>query len=144
VSFIHPAKFQILDMNGTILTTIDGKNIFEYSWYIKCNRSSIYVSDRNMNTVTRFNWQGEVIGSCSIISSPLGMSLSDDCTVFVCNWEGNNLEEISGDCSTGKVGLQDLQGPQAVCWCGKTKKLYYSCDVWGEKYGNFLHIFNMS
>jgi hypothetical protein len=134
VSFVNPAKLQILDMNGTILTTIDGKNIFKYPDNITSNRSSIYVSDSGMKTVTRLNWQGDVIGSYSGMSGPTGMSLSDDGTVFVCDWVRHVIEEISGDCSTGKVVLQDLKKPWAVCWCGETKKLYYSC------YDNFLHI----
>ncbi|XP_060564060.1 uncharacterized protein LOC132723373 [Ruditapes philippinarum] len=144
VSFVYPAKLQILDMNGTILTTIDEKNIFKYPWYITCNRSSIYVSDWNMKTVTMLNWQGDMVGSYSGMGYPLGVSLSDDGTVFVCDEGRNVIEEISGDCSTGKVVLQNLKTPQAVCWCGKTKKLYYSCDAWGEKYGNYLHIHNLS
>ncbi|XP_060568473.1 uncharacterized protein LOC132727043 [Ruditapes philippinarum] len=144
VSFLNPAKLQIFDMNGTILTTIDGKNIFKYPWYITCNRSSIYVSDWDMKTVTRLNWQGDVIGSYSGMSDPRGMSLSDDGTVFVCDWERNVIEEISGDCSTGKVVLQDLKRPWAVCWCGETKKLYYSCNALDAKYDNFIHIYKLS
>jgi hypothetical protein len=97
-----------------------------------------------MKTVTRLNWQGDVIGSYSGMSFPMGMSLSDDGTVFVCNQGRNVIEEISGDFSTGKVVLQDLETSQAVCWCGKTKKLYYSCDDLGKKYGNYIHIYNLS
>jgi hypothetical protein len=144
VSLRSPAKLQILDMNGTILTTTDGKNIFKDPWYITCNRSSIYVSDCDMKTITKLNWQGEVIGSYSAMGYPTGMSLSDDGTVFVCDNGNCVIEEISGNCSTGKVVLQDLKRPWTVCWCGKTKKLYYSCYAWGEKYGNYLHIYNLS
>jgi hypothetical protein len=144
VSFLNPAKLQILDINGTILTRIDGKNIFKYPHYVTCNRSSIYVSDRHMKTITILNWQGDVIGSYSGISAPRGMSLSDDGTVFVCDWERNVIEEISGDCSTGKVVMQDLKSPLAVCWCRKTKKLYTSCnDLYGV-FNNVLHIHNLS
>jgi hypothetical protein len=144
VSFSNPTQLQILDKNGIILTTINGKNIFEYPWYLTCNRSSIYVSDSQMKTVTRLNWQGDVIGRYSGMSWPKGMSLSDDGTVFVCDKERNVIEEISGDCSTGKVVLQNLERTGAVCWCGETKKLYYSCDAWGETYDDFLHIYNLS
>jgi DNA-binding beta-propeller fold protein YncE len=144
VSYWKPAKLQILYMNGTILTTIDRKNIFSYPCNVIRNRSSIYVSDCNMKTVTRLNWQGDVKGSYSDMSWPRGMSLSDDGTVFVCDWRRNVIEEISGDCSTGNVVLQDLKGPLAVCWCGETKKLYYSCCAWNEKYDNFLFVYKLS
>ncbi|XP_060561855.1 uncharacterized protein LOC132721550 [Ruditapes philippinarum] len=144
VSFIVPAKLQILDMNGTILTTIDGKNIFKDPYYITCNRSSIYVSDWEMKTVTRLNWQGDVIGSYSGMSWPRGMSLSGDGTVFVCDKGRNVIEEISGDCSTGKVVLKNLNNPYTVGWCGETKKLYYSCRRVNEKYANFLYLNELS
>jgi hypothetical protein len=145
VSFINPTKLQILDMNGTILTTIDEKKFFfKLPQFITCNRSSIYVSDRDIKTVTRLNWQGDVIGSYSCISFPVGMSLSEDGTVFVCDHERNVIKEISGDCSTGKVVLQDLKRPMDLCWCGETKKLYYSCNTGDEKFDNFLHIYNLS
>jgi hypothetical protein len=144
VSFYNPAKVQILDMNGTILTTIDGRNIFENPLYITCNRSSIYVSDKDMKTVIWFNWQGDVIGSYSGMSKSRGMSLSDDGTVFVCDYEGNVIEEISGDCSTGKVVLENLINPYTVCWCRETKKLICSCNSSVEKYANFLFINKLS
>ncbi|XP_060561840.1 uncharacterized protein LOC132721537 [Ruditapes philippinarum] len=144
VSFVTPAKLQILDMNGTILTTIDGKNIFKSPDYITCNRSSIYVSDWEMKTVTRLNWQGDVIGSYGGMIYPCGMYLSNDGTVFVCDKERNIIEEISGDCSTGKVVLENLNYPNTVCWCGETKKLYYSCDILDENNANFLYIYELS
>ncbi|XP_060573335.1 uncharacterized protein LOC132731217 [Ruditapes philippinarum] len=144
VSFCDPAKLAILDSNGTILTTIDGQNIFQLPWYITCNSSSIYVSDWDMKTVTRLNWQGDVIGSGGM-SAPRGMSLSDDGTVFVCDHGRNVIEEKSGDCSEGQVLIHNLFKPSAVCWCGNTKKLYTSCDAAnvGSITGNFLQIFNL-
>ncbi|XP_060573533.1 uncharacterized protein LOC132731376 [Ruditapes philippinarum] len=141
VSFLNPTQFQIFDMNGTIRTTIDERDFFSSPDYVICNRSSIYISDCDMKTVTSLNWQGDVIGSYSGISWPSGMSLSDDGTVFVCEKKRNVIEEISGDCSTGQVVLQDLEKARAVCWCGKTKKLYYSCDF---EYENFLQIYKLA
>ncbi|XP_060561848.1 uncharacterized protein LOC132721544 [Ruditapes philippinarum] len=144
VSFVTPAKLQIIDMNGTILTTIDGKNIFKSPYYVTCNRSSIYLSDREMKTVTRFNWQGDVIGSYSGMCTPRGISLSDDGSVFVCDNGRNVIEEISEDSSTGKVVLENLNDPYTVGWCGETKKLYYSCRSVKAKYANFLYIYKLS
>jgi hypothetical protein len=144
VSLRYPAKLQILDINGTILTTIDGRNIFKDPYYVISNRSSIYVSDWDMNTVSRLNWKGEVIGNHNGMSAPRGMSLSADGTVFLCNWARNVIEEISGDCSTGKVVLQDLNTTVTLSWCGETKKLYYSCYNSDEKKDNFLYIYKLS
>ncbi|XP_060577866.1 uncharacterized protein LOC132734977 [Ruditapes philippinarum] len=144
VSYLRPAKLQILDMNGTVLTTIVGENIFQYPCYITCNRSSIYLSDCGMRTVTRLNWQGDVIGSNSGMSDPRRMSLSDDGTVFVCDWALNVIKEVAGDCSAGKVLLEKLNQPSTVCLCGETKKLYYSCRSFYETIDNFLYIYKLS
>ncbi|XP_060565396.1 uncharacterized protein LOC132724546 [Ruditapes philippinarum] len=145
VSISKPAKLQILDMNGTTLTTIDGKanGIFENPIYVTTNISSIYVSDYDLKTVTRLNWQGDVISTYSMTKNR-GMSLSDDGTVFVCDKEKNVIDVISGDCSTGKVVLQDRTNPHAVCWCGETNKLYYSCDPRQAHFNDFLHIYKLS
>jgi hypothetical protein len=144
VSFLNPAKLQILDMNGTTLKTIDGKNIFKDPWFITCNRSSIYVSDCDMKAITKLNWQGDMIGSYSGIRTPRGMSLSDDGIVFVCDLVREVIQEISGDCGIRKEMMQDLKSPYAICWCEETKKLYYSAKQNDEKYDNFLHTYKLS
>ncbi|XP_060564058.1 uncharacterized protein LOC132723371 [Ruditapes philippinarum] len=144
VSFVNPAKLQILDMNGYLLTTIDGKNIFKNPYYVTSNSNAIYVSDVNMNILTKINWHCKVIGSYSRTGKPRGMALSEDGTVFVCDKERNVIEEILEDCSTGKVVLKTAKSPYAVCWCGETQKLYYSCYAEDEKVNNFLHIYKLS
>jgi hypothetical protein len=145
VTYYPPGQFQILEMTGTILTTIDDKNIFKEPYYLTCNRRSIYVSDRVLKSVTRLNWQGEVIGSYSCTGEPRGISLSDDGTVFVCGWNRNVIEEISEDCPTGKVVLQDVMFPYAVCWSEETKKLYFSCFT-SDRNKNYdiLYIYKLS
>ncbi|XP_060562263.1 E3 ubiquitin-protein ligase TRIM71-like [Ruditapes philippinarum] len=145
VTYCDPAKLQILKMNGTILTTIDDKNIFEAPLYVKCNKSFIYVSDRAMKSVTRLNWQGDVIGRYSCKVQPRGISLSDDGTLFMCGWNRNVIEEISADCSTGKVVLQGVINPFAVCWSEETKKLYFSChSLNGDEKDNTIYIYKLS
>jgi uncharacterized protein YxjI len=145
VTYHIPGKLQILEMNGTLLTKIDEKNIFKEPYYVTCNKSSIYVSDRIMKSVTRLNWQGDVIGSYSCTGEPRGISLSDDGTVFVCDWDRDVIEEISEDCSTGKVVLQDVFDPFAVYWSEETRKLYFSCYMSDED-GNYdiIYIYKLS
>ncbi|XP_045198981.2 uncharacterized protein LOC123553305 [Mercenaria mercenaria] len=144
VSFQHPAKLQILDTNGTVLTTVKGENIFSRPEYVTTNTNYIYVSDWDIKTITRLNYQGEVIGSYGGITLPYGITLSDDGTVFVCDRQRSVIEEIAGDCSTGKVVLKDLNDPYAVCWCAETCKLYFSCFTGHEKQDNFLQVFKLS
>jgi hypothetical protein len=86
-----------------------------------------------------------VIGSYSCAGEPKGISLSDDGTVFVCGWRRHVIEKISEDCSTGKVVLQDVIKPYAVCWSEETKKLYFSCYT-SNKNENYdtLYIYKLS
>ncbi|XP_060576863.1 uncharacterized protein LOC132734165 [Ruditapes philippinarum] len=144
VTYLGPAKLQILDMNGTILATIEGETIFQNPCYVTCNRCSIYVSDRLMQSVIRLNWQGDVIESYSDMGETRGISLSGDGTIFVCDRKRNVIEEISGDCSTGKIVLQGLNRPYTVCWSEETKMVYYSCDAEDKRNGNFLHSYKLS
>ncbi|XP_060559947.1 uncharacterized protein LOC132719988 [Ruditapes philippinarum] len=116
VSFENPAKVQILDMNGTILTAIDGKNIFKCPDYVTCNRSYIYVSDCDMKTVTRLNWQGDVIGSYSRMSRPKGISLSDDGTVFGCDWYGEKLRRDTGALLPENRLGESKRNSKLCCW----------------------------
>ncbi|XP_060554335.1 uncharacterized protein LOC132715361 [Ruditapes philippinarum] len=139
VTFRYPAKLQILDKNATILTTIDGKILFKVPLHVTCNKSSIYVSDFGMKSVTRLNWQGDVIGSYSCTGEPRGISLSNHCTVFMSDLNRNVIEEISEDCSTGKVVLQNVINPYAVCLSEETKKMYFSCIN-----NVFLYIYKLS
>jgi hypothetical protein len=144
VSFHYPVMFQILDLNGTVLTTIQNDSIFGNSLYILTNSSSIYMSDSLMKTVTRLDWQANVIGSYSCLGLPHGMTWSEDKTVFVCDRERNIIEEVSEDCSVGKVLLSNLKYPHAVCWCAETGVLLYSCHTGNGKHNNYLQIYKQS
>ncbi|XP_053405673.1 uncharacterized protein LOC123566626 [Mercenaria mercenaria] len=144
VSFVQPAGLQILGTNGSILKTVRGENIFSWPVYVTTNSNSIYVSNCKMKTITRLNWQGEVIGSYGGITKLLGITLSDDGTVFVCDYDRNVIEEIAGDCSTGKVVLENVNSPYTVCWCAETSQLYFSCRTEQGKHDNFLQVFKLS
>ncbi|XP_045207042.2 E3 ubiquitin-protein ligase TRIM33-like [Mercenaria mercenaria] len=143
VSFTTPAKLQILNTSGTILTTVIGENIFSKPIHVTTNTNSIYISDWEMKTVTRLNWQGEVIGSYGGMVEPGAITLSDDGTVLVCDPSRNVIEEIAGDCSTGKIVLKDLNSPHALCWCAGTSKLYFSCNTGVDKDNNFVQVFKL-
>jgi hypothetical protein len=139
VSFNNPVKVQIFQRNGTVLNTIENE-LFRSPLYITTNNQFIYVSDWKMKTVTILNWQYEEIGNNTSMDDPKGISLSDDGTVFVSDGVRNIIEEMSGDCSAGEVVRKDLKYPFAVCFCSKTRKLYYSCHSGDFKVDNVLTI----
>jgi hypothetical protein len=62
----------------------------------------------------------------------------------VCDEKRNVIEEISGDCSTGKIVLKDRQEPYAVSWCGKTRILYNSSFTGYDKDDNVVKIYKVT
>ena len=92
VTFIIPAKVQILLNNGTVLQTIQDENIFSWPEYVTTSDNYIYVSDNGKRTITKLNWQGEVKGKCYCGSEPYGLTMSDDKTMFVCSKGDDTLE----------------------------------------------------
>jgi hypothetical protein len=115
VSFLHPARLQILDVNGFVLKNIDISNNSCTPFYVTCDSSSIYLSDCDVKSVKRFNWQGEETCSYDDARGPYGIALSGEGTIFVCDWERNVIREVSGDCYTGIDILKDLKCPQGLC-----------------------------
>ena len=144
VSFCRPVAIRIYTNNGTVLREIDGKYMFKYPRYVTGSGSSIYVSDCYINKVIRLNWQGEVIGCYGDSGGPVGIALSDNGTVFVCNKARSAIEEISGNCRTGTTVMMNVTGPLALCWCGDTNKLYYSCDTSDYRFPDFIFIHKLS
>jgi hypothetical protein len=146
VSYLNPAKIQFILINGTVLQTIQDENIFKNPEYITTSDNCIYVSDYDMKTVTKLNWQCEVTGKYVCTDSPRGLTISDDGTVFVCI--GKNIieeisEEIPGDCSEGQVVVKDIQQPRAVNWSAETCILYTSSSAFKEE-RNFIKLFKLS
>jgi hypothetical protein len=141
VSYLNRAKIQILLINGTVLQTIQDENIFKNPEYITTSDTYIFVSVYLLKTVAKLNWQCEVTGKYVCTAGPLGLTMSDDGTVFVCI-NNNTIDEISGDCSKGQVVVKDIQYPQAVNWSAETCTLYTSSRVTPEC--DFIKLFKLS
>jgi hypothetical protein len=143
VSFCSPAKLQILDINGTILQSFEDKH-FIYPYYVTSNRTSIYVSDRSLKTVSKLNWQGQLIDIYRGLRKPSVMSLMDNGDVLVSDEKRNVIEKISEDFSTAKVLLDDLNDPYAICYCSKARKLFVSCYTLDPNVDNVIQIYKLT
>ncbi|XP_053399355.1 uncharacterized protein LOC128557006 [Mercenaria mercenaria] len=144
VSYFSPGKLQILDINGTILTTVREEYVFGSLQYVAASQTGIFVCDNIMKRVASLNWQGDVTGVYQSEGKPQGIALSDDGTVYVCDKEQGVIEEISSDCCVGKAVLNALKNPRAVCWCSEQSLLYFSCSSEKKKYDNYLQIYKLS
>ncbi|XP_060571506.1 transcription intermediary factor 1-alpha-like [Ruditapes philippinarum] len=147
VTFIYPAKLQIMDLKGNIKITVEkdsnGDSIFSCPWYVTTNSHSIYVSDKGKNAVIWFNWQGEMIGRNVDIVSPRGISLLDDGSFFVSDYWTNCIYRVSGDCKDRTTILENVEDPQAVCWCAETSTLYLSTYSNNTESNNIIKIYKM-
>jgi hypothetical protein len=143
VSFVNPAKVQILLIDGTILQTIQDEKIFKSPDYHTTCDNYIYVSDYNMKTITKLNWQCEVKGKYVSADKLYGLTMSEDGTVFVCNYGNDTIEEISGDFTKGQVVVKNVQCPHIVVWSAETCTLFTSFQECNEE-DNFIKIFKLS
>ena len=141
VSFWNPSAVKILNMLGNILTSVD-TDVLIQPRHVMTNSSSIYVSNSGMKTVTRLNWQGELIGIFGGMEKPKGTALSDVGTVFLCDRGRKVIEEISEDLATGRIVMKNLKHPYSISWCSKTKQLFYSCFA-GSKTDNCIYIVHL-
>ncbi|XP_053392674.1 transcription intermediary factor 1-alpha-like [Mercenaria mercenaria] len=150
VTFQIPAKLQIMDLKGTVLTTVitnsNGENIFSAPEYVTTNSNAIYVSDYGMKAVIWLNWQGEIMGSYEGMGFPKGLAMLDEGSFFVTDKEKNkrNILNVNGDCKKSTTVLKDLDRPAAICWCNATKTIYVSNWSDDKKEMNFIQIYKMS
>ncbi|XP_060599795.1 E3 ubiquitin-protein ligase TRIM71-like [Ruditapes philippinarum] len=148
VTFVRPAKLQIMDLKGNTEITVDkdsnGGNIFSYPSHVTTNSHSIYVSDGIKHVVLRFNWQGEMIGSVGI-KEPKGLTLLGDGSLLVNSYRSHCIHRVSGDCKDSKIILENLDRPYAVCWCAESSTLCVSrfYNSYDDSDNNYIKLYKM-
>ncbi|XP_053392691.1 E3 ubiquitin-protein ligase TRIM71-like [Mercenaria mercenaria] len=150
VTFTIPAKLQIMDLKGTVQTTVithsNGKTIFRSPEYVTTNSNAIYVSDLGMQAIIWLNWQGELMGSYGGMGSPQGIAMLDDGSFCVSDTRKDkcNILNVTGDCKDSTTVLKDLDRPKAICWCDATKTFYISNCSDDKIEINFIQIYKTS
>lgn len=139
VSFVDPAKIEILGKDGSVFKCFQydqfGNELFRWPGYIAVSpddigSASIYVSDKDHNTVTRLSMEGkiETVYSGVNLKGPRGISIDNNGHVFVCGRASNELCQIL--LSSGKVEFllergQGLKSPHGIVCHGN--RVYLSC-----------------
>ena len=118
--------------------TIQDENTFSLPLHATTSDNYIYVSDHDEKKIIKLNWQGEVKGKYDCRSSPTGLTMSDDETVFYCLLEDNTIREI-----TGQIAVEYIQGPEAVCWSAETCTWYISSNTFSPE-DKFIKIYKFS
>ncbi|XP_060584293.1 uncharacterized protein LOC132740415 [Ruditapes philippinarum] len=136
VTCITPGKLLIMDLKGNVLIKVEkdsnGDDILRRPDYVCTNSQSIYVCDNDKGKVICLSWQGEMIGRHGGIRQPRGITLLDDGSLFVSEYEKNRILKVRGDCKDSEVVLEDVYNPQALCWCPETSMLCISRYIPGS------------
>lgn len=135
VSYLDPAKVQVLDMTGNVLrcfdTTFDQTPLFKAPRHVMlaANKRLIYVSDSNRDTVTALTFSGKVkfIYKDDQLVSPFQLATDREGAVYVCGRRSNNIHMLSADLKKVKILLREKHGmvnPVSVGLCAVQNKLY--------------------
>jgi hypothetical protein len=74
-----------------------------------------------------------MIGTYDGLEEPSGITMLEDESLVVSEYNGNRILRVSGDLIDGETILEDIVNPHAVCWCSETRMLYVSRYRTGSK-----------
>ncbi|XP_060559114.1 uncharacterized protein LOC132719367 [Ruditapes philippinarum] len=130
VTFTSPGKLLITNLQGSVQVNVvkypNGEDIFSYPGHVTTNSNSIYVSDNTKDEVTWFDWSGTHIGRHCRIEHPRGITLLDDGSIFVSDYESRCILKVRSDLNESETALTDVDSPWALCWSRETTTLCVS------------------
>ncbi|XP_053399922.1 uncharacterized protein LOC128557135 [Mercenaria mercenaria] len=134
VSYINPAKIQIMDMNGYILKTFDkdytNKPLFSSPMHIALDTENtiLYVSDSEKNTITGMTIDGKVksIYKPKPLFRPTQIATDGSGTPFVCGHKSNNIHVLSSEKLHMDILVQGrgILQPTSLAYCKTNNKLF--------------------
>ncbi|XP_052780506.1 protein wech-like isoform X2 [Mya arenaria] len=157
VSFGHPGKVVLMDMKGKVKKSVDkdssGKPLFQDPRYLTVTRESrtpvIYVSDMDINTITKLSMSLEVLQSYQdpILRSPHGLTAVADNQLLVCGEASHNILFL--DTHTGRITQllgkdEGIESPYSVAYCPQKKMVFVTCcNGRIPKLDNFVKVFKV-
>jgi hypothetical protein len=81
----------VFTSSGTYKSTISNKSLGLVKKIIKGNDGNLYVTNEDLNTVSKLNSQGTLIGSFSICNSPSGIAQSSNGNFFITSLADNKV-----------------------------------------------------
>ena len=140
ITFSCPAKFQILEKDGTILRTVmldsEGYLIFNEPYYVTANNKHIMVSDHGEREITRLNWDGHVLDRFKSDGCPHGVTATDNSFLFVC---GENIYQCNNRNEIGVV-VRDLKFPYTIVYSETNNFLFVSSHKGYDKNDNYVQV----
>lgn len=144
VSYDDPSKVEVLNMCGRVLQCLKsdrtGSALFERPYYVTISGDgdSIYVSDNEKHSVTRFAFDGQLLSTYkdTELRCPRGLVVCRDGSLLVCSSHGHSVHLISSECSRMKIMLRRKQGGefcQSLCYSDAIDTLYLSSFTLGDQ-----------
>ena len=95
------------------------------------SKSSLFVSDKNTNTVTSFDLQGRVqnVYRSDNLKSSCGLTVDRYDNIYIAGRHSHNIHQISTQCTPIQILLDRTKGtddPQLLTYCERESKLYIS------------------
>ncbi|XP_045198399.2 uncharacterized protein LOC123552725 [Mercenaria mercenaria] len=137
VSYVPPAKLQILNVDGKVLRTLMPypKSDCKLRWPgcidVGADGICLFVSDHSDNCVLKMTLDCNLLSTYRDMNllGPRGVTVCKDGSVLVCGQEDNALHLSSPECKPIKTLLTKKDGikrPQSVCYNDTTSTLYLS------------------
>ena len=152
-SFVDPVKFQIIQLRGVVMTTINAnvaaKDICQSPRYIAINaeRRLIYVSDREAENVICIDENGNLkYIQQNIPLNPNDVTISPSGAICVCSRRHHAVYQMTPDLSDVTVMLGAKNGlvyPQAVCFNVNKLQVYVSSGSENPGFCNIIKLFNV-
>ena len=150
VSYLDPARVQILDMSGNVLKCFDehvGQGIRLSSpkhLAVSPNKRFIYISDCNENIVASMTFDGKLkaLYKDDQLAAPFQLTVDGEGLVYICGRGSNNVHQLSADLTRIKLLVdekQKLLKPVSVAVCENVKRLYI-----GAFNSNVIEVFQLT
>lgn len=150
VSFVSPAKVDILSFEGEVLQTLStdqhGLPLFKNPQYIVVYHGMLYVSDSHTNSVIKMSPSGHVINTYQneALGNPQGLTVNEEGNIFVCGQDTHNIHVMSSDCRKLSICLDKNDGiswPHVIGYCRTSNTVYISSTSGDPDVDNYLKVY---
>ena len=148
VSLLAPEPaVELISLHGKILKRFSLNQYMKPLYICLSNsKSTLFVSDKNTNTVTSFDLEGRVqnIYRSINLKTSHGLTVDRYDNIYISGHNSHNIHQISTECRPIQILLdqtEGMEGPQSLSCCKTENRLYISHYV--ESKQNVLSVYEL-
>jgi len=150
VTFVSPAKLEILTLQGEVLHTLSqdhlGVALFKSPQYLAVYNGTIFVTDSHSNSVVKVSQDGYVLETYQdeALRNPQGIVATDEGNILVCGQDSHNIHSITSQCKKLSVSLGNEDGiwwPHVIGHCRDRNAIYISSTSGEPDRDNYLRMY---